>query len=238
PAVLALVAEAGLPARGGPVEVELATPTGTALLAEHVTAWGPMPALTVERVGIGAGTRELPDRPNVLRLIVGEPVTAVSAGLDEGVEDLLIEATIDDMNPELYPLVLERLTDAGAIDAWVTPVIGKHGRPAQILSVLAPPGLIELVRETLVNETSTLGVRATTVRRWMLRRTFIEVEVLGEVVRVKVGLREGVVVNLAPEYADCAAVAEATSQPIKEIYRLAMAAASARDLLGPFPPIG
>lgn len=234
PAVLEILGGGSI--YGREIEAELITPTGAAILAEFATSFGKMPAMTVAMTGYGAGSREL-DIPNVLRLIVGEPVTAVGAGFDEGVEDLLIEATIDDMNPELYPYVLGKLTEAGAIDAWLTPVIGKHGRPAQVLSMLAPPGLIELIRETLVNETSTLGVRATTVRRWMLRRTFIEVDVLGRAVRVKVGLREGIAVNVAPEYADCAAVAEATGEPIKEIYRLALAAASARALLGPFPPI-
>jgi uncharacterized protein (TIGR00299 family) protein len=224
PAVLELLGGGSL--YGREVEAELITPTGAAILAEFASSFGKMPAMSVSATGYGAGSREL-DIPNVLRVIVGEPAPQ-DAGSGEAVEDLLIEATIDDMNPELYPFVLERLAAAGAIDGWITPVIGKAGRPAQVLSVLAAPPAEEAVIRALVDETSTLGVRVSRVGRRMLPRSFLEVKVGGLPVRVKLGLRAGQAVNVAPEYADCADVARATGRPIKEVYRAALAAASAQ----------
>jgi uncharacterized protein (TIGR00299 family) protein len=224
PAVLELLGGGSL--YGREIEAELITPTGAAILAEFASSFGKMPAMSVSATGYGAGSREL-QIPNVLRVIVGEP-SPQDAGPGEAVEDLLIEATIDDMNPELYPFVLERLSAAGAIDGWVTPVIGKAGRPAQVLSVLAAPPAEEAVTRVLVDETSTLGVRVSRVSRRMLPRSFLEVKVGGLPVRVKLGLRAGQAVNVAPEYADCAAVARVTGRPIKEVYRAALAAASAQ----------
>ena len=224
PAVLALLDGGCLYGRN--IEAELITPTGAAIVAEYATAFGKMPSMMVAGTGYGAGSREL-EIPNVLRIVVGEPGTteAPAGSALEGVDDLVIEATIDDMNPELYPYVLERLTAAGAVDAWVVPVIGKGGRPAQVISVLAPPFAEEAVRQTLVAETSTLGVRVSPVRRWMLARRWVEVQVGGMPVRVKVGLVGETAVNAAPEHQDCAAVARALGRPLKEVYREALAAA-------------
>ena len=223
PAVLELLGGARMVQRS--IEAELITPTGAAIIAEFATGFGKMPAMSVTSVGYGAGSWEL-EIPNVLRVVVGHPGTTSVRDLPEAVEDLMVEATIDDMNPELYPYVLDRLFEAGAVDAWVTPVIGKHGRPAQILSVIVPPVGEERVREVLVTETTTLGVRVTTVRRWMLPRRWLEVTIGGHPVRVKVGTRDGLPVNVAPEHADCAAAARALGLPLKDVYREAMSAAS------------
>jgi uncharacterized protein (TIGR00299 family) protein len=224
PAVLQLLGGASL--YGRTVEAELITPTGAAILAEYAESFGRMPLMTVSSVGYGAGSREL-EIPNVLRVVVGEPSDQTGGDRAEGVEDLMVEATVDDMSPELYPFVLERLTAAGAIDAWVVPVIGKAGRPAQVIQVLAPPHAEEAVRDTLIAETSTIGVRASPVRRWMLPRRWVEVEVGGVTVRVKVAFRDDVAVNVAPEYADCAQAARALGMPLKEVYRAALTAAAA-----------
>jgi pyridinium-3,5-bisthiocarboxylic acid mononucleotide nickel chelatase len=224
PAVLQLLGGASL--YGRTVEAELITPTGAAILAEYAESFGRMPPMTVSSVGYGAGSREL-EIPNVLRVVVGEPSDQTGGDRAEGVEDLMVEATVDDMSPELYPFVLERLTAAGAIDAWVVPVIGKAGRPAQVIQVLAPPHAEEAVRDTLIAETSTIGVRASPVRRWMLPRRWVEVEVGGVTVRVKVAFRDDVAVNVAPEYADCAQAARALGMPLKEVYRAALTAAAA-----------
>ena len=223
PAVLELLGGASL--YGRTIEAELITPTGAAILAEYAASFGKMPAMTVASVGYGAGSREL-EIPNVLRVVLGEPSGDSAVEPPESVEDLMVEATVDDMNPELYPFVLERLTEAGAIDAWLVPVIGKAGRPAQVIQVLAPPHAEEAVRDTLVAETSTIGVRASSVRRWMLPRRWLEVEVGGVPVRVKVAFRHEVMVNVAPEYADCAQAARALSMPLKEVYRAALTAAA------------
>lgn len=223
PAVLELLGGARMFARA--IEAELITPTGAAIIAEFATSFGKMPAMSVVAVGYGAGGWEL-EIPNVLRVVIGHPGPTAARDLPEAVEDLLVEATIDDMNPELYPYVLERLFEAGAVDCWITPVIGKGGRPAQVLSVIVPPLGEEKVREVLITETSTLGVRMTTVRRWMLPRRWVEVAIGGHQVRVKVGTRDGVPVNVAPEHADCTRAARALGRPLKEIYREALTAAS------------
>lgn len=222
PAVLALLDGGSL--YGRDIEAELITPTGAAIVAEYATSFGKMPPMTVAGTGYGAGSREL-DIPNVLRVVIGEPAAEGSGSAAEGMDDLVVEATIDDMNPEFYPYVLERLAAAGAVDAWVVPVIGKSGRPAQIISVLAAPSAEQAIRQTLVAETSTLGVRVTPVRRWMLSRTWVEVQVGGMPVRVKVGLSEGAPVNVAPEHEDCVAVARALGRPLKDVYREALSAA-------------
>jgi len=223
PAVLELLGGGALYGRS--IEAELITPTGAAILAEYAEAFGKMPSMTVSSVGYGAGTREL-EIPNVLRVVLGEAVGSSRSDPPEGVEDLLIETTLDDLNPELFPYVLERLSAVGAVDAWVVPVIGKAGRPAQVLQVLAPPHAEEAVRDTLVTETSTLGVRVSSVRRYMLPRRWLEVTVGDRTVRVKVAMRDEVAVNVAPEYADCAEAARALGVPLKEVYRAALAAAA------------
>lgn len=227
PAVLELLD--GRAIYGRDVEAELVTPTGAAIVAEFATSFGKLPAMRISGWGYGAGSREL-EIPNVLRLVLGDPLDAPASGtalpVPEGTEDLLVEATIDDMNPEFYPFVLERLAAAGAVDGWVTPVIGKGGRPAQVLSVLVPPPAEVAVRDVLIAETSTLGVRVATVRRWMLPRRWVSVSIGGHEVRVKVGMRGDTPVNVAPEYADCAAAATALGRPVKEIYREALTAAA------------
>lgn len=225
PAVLELLGGASL--YGRTVEAELITPTGAAILAEYATSFGKMPAMTVASVGYGAGSREL-EIPNVIRVVLGEPSGDSAVDRAEGVGDLMVEATVDDMNPELYPYVLERLTAAGAIDAWVIPVIGKAGRPAQVIQVLAAPHAEDAVRDTLIAETSTIGVRVSGVRRWMLPRRWLEVLVGGVPVRVKVAFRDEVPVNVAPEYADCAAAARTLGLPLKQVYQAALSAAAGR----------
>jgi uncharacterized protein (TIGR00299 family) protein len=210
---------------GRDVEAELITPTGAAIIAEFATSFGKMPSMAVARTGYGAGSREL-EIPNVLRVIIGEPVTSRPVGAMEGLEDLLVEATIDDLNPEIFPYVMERLAAGGAVDTWLTPVIGKGGRPAQVISVLAPTHAEDAVVGILIAETTTLGVRMTLVRRRMLPRRFVEVLVEGLPIQVKIGLRDGEAVNVAPEYADCAEVARASGRPLKEIYRQALIAAA------------
>ncbi|HYY80011.1 MAG TPA: nickel pincer cofactor biosynthesis protein LarC [Actinomycetes bacterium] len=221
PAVLELLR--GTPVHAGGVAAELTTPTGAAILAASAARFGELPPLRLAAVGYGAGSRVHRELPNLLRVVLGERLGGGPAG-DAG---LVLEANIDDMTPELAPWVLERLFEAGASDAWLTPVHMKRGRPGVTLSVLCPPGADAAIREVLWRETSTLGVRGLPVRRWMLERRLVEVEVPGGKVRVKLGLDGGRVVNLAPEYADCARLATETGQPLKEVMARAQAAAQA-----------
>jgi uncharacterized protein (DUF111 family) len=197
------------------VDAELVTPTGAAIIATFAGSFGVMPPMTVRAVGYGAGEREIDGLPNVVRLILGEALTSAA----EAVEELLLEATIDDMSPELYEYVVERLFDAGASDVWLVPAVGKRGRPATVLTVLAAPEREAAVRAVIVAETSTIGLRATPVRKWMLARDWITVDVEGHPVRVKIAREAGEVRNAAPEYQDCAAVARQTGLPLKTVFQ-------------------
>jgi pyridinium-3,5-bisthiocarboxylic acid mononucleotide nickel chelatase len=221
PAVVELLA--GVPVHGGGVAAELTTPTGAAILAASAAGFGELPAMRVAAVGYGAGGRRHDELPNLLRVLLGERTGDGPVG-DGG---LVLEANLDDMTPELAPWVLERLFDAGAADVWFTPIHMKKGRPGITLSVLCAPGTDAAVRELLWRETSTLGVRGLPVRKWMLERRVIAVAVPGGKVRVKLGLDGGRVVNVAPEYADCARLASATGRPLKDVMARAQAAALA-----------
>lgn len=228
PAVLELLR--GVPLQAGGVQAELTTPTGAAILAESAARFSDMPPLRVARVGYGAGAREHRELPNLLRVVLGE---RLQTGGGEGDGGLVLEANIDDMTPELAPWVVERLLAAGGADVWLTPVHMKKGRPGIVLSVLCPPGADAAVREVLWRETSTLGVRGLPVRKWMLERRTIEVDLEGGKARVKLGLDRGQVVNVAPEFADCARLAEQTGRPLKEVMARAQAAAIAALDAGP-----
>lgn len=214
PAVLELLKDAEL--RQVDILAELVTPTGAAIIAEVAESFGPMPSMSLGAVGYGAGSAEL-EIPNVVRVVLGEPV----AGSEELVEEVLLEANIDDMNPELYEYVSARLFEAGADDVWIVPATGKKGRPINIISVLAPPAAASALRHLLVKETSTIGVRTTTVGRFMLDREWEQVEVSGHQIRVKVARDGGTIVNVAPEYEDCVRLATATGLALKEVFRLA-----------------
>ena len=222
PAVLALLTASGAPAFGGPVEVELCTPTGAALLLTLATTYGPMPAMTVDAVGLGAGSRELPSGLNALRLVVGTATAAPTSAV-------LLETNVDDLDPRVWPHVLARLMAAGASDAWLTPILMKKGRPAHTLHVLAPGPLLQPLRDTIFAETSAIGLREHPVTKLALPRRETAVDVGGQPVRVKLALVDGVVVNAQPEYDDIAAAAAALGLPVKVV--LARAAALAAGLL-------
>ena len=220
PAVVELLR--GVPTFAGRVAHEACTPTGAALLRFLATDWGPQPTMTVAEVGIGAGGRDTPGQANVLRILVGQDTP------DTTTEHLvLVETTIDDLDPRLYPDVLDAAKAAGALEGWLTPVVMKHGRPAVVLTALAPPTAVTAVTTCLFRHTTTLGVRLTDVARESLQRDFVEVQVGGQPVRVKRGWLDGEVVTLQPEYRDARAVAQSTGSPIREV--LTDAAERARD---------
>lgn len=220
PAALGLLTDSGLSGYGGPVDVELATPTGVALLAEWATATGPLPAMSVEAVGVGAGARELPDRANVLRLVLGTPVAGPTAGGWQ-----VIEANVDDMDPRMWPGVLDRLLEAGAADAWLTPILMKKGRPAHTVSALVDAGSADAVRDVLTTETSTIGVRAGAVTKHALDRSWLTVDVDGQPIRVKLAHADGRRTNLSPEFDDVVAAARALDGTVKDVLARATAAA-------------
>jgi uncharacterized protein (TIGR00299 family) protein len=219
PAVLELLRGTSLGAYGGPAEVELCTPTGAALVAEWAHASGPMPAMTVAAIGVGAGSRELAARPNVVRLVVGDAADA------EVGPEIVVEANVDDLDPRLWPGVLARLLEAGAGDAWLTPILMKKGRPAHTLHVLTAPERVEDIRRIVFTETTTIGLRESTVAKQALARGWQAVDVEGVSVRVKVARLDGVVVTATPEWDDVAAAAARLGRPVKAVLALAVAAA-------------
>jgi uncharacterized protein (TIGR00299 family) protein len=229
PAVLELVARAGAPVHGGPVGVELCTPTGAALVTSWTDRYGPMPPMRVRAVGSGAGGRDLTERPNVVRLVVGEPLVdgrggvsglgaTDSATASTSSEEVVVEANIDDLDPRVWPDVLSVLLAAGASDAWLTPILMKKGRPAHTLSVLAPGSAVPRLRDLVVRHTSTLGTRQYEVVKEALARTFTPVDVEGHTVRVKIGmLDDGTVVTSQPEWEDVVAAARALARPARDV---------------------
>jgi uncharacterized protein (TIGR00299 family) protein len=217
PATLALLK--GAPIYGVEVETELVTPTGAALVAALAAGYGPLPRLTLETVGYGAGTRDGAELPNVVRAIVGAETGPASRPVS------LIEANLDDLIPELAPDAAAACFAAGALDVWTAPAQMKHGRPGFVLSALTRPHDEEAVATAMLRETSTLGVRIARLDRIELERESRTVEVGGEPVRVKVGRLDGKVVNLAPEHADCERAARISGAPVKTVWAQALAAA-------------
>jgi pyridinium-3,5-bisthiocarboxylic acid mononucleotide nickel chelatase len=219
PAVLELLR--GAPLRGVDLEVELVTPTGAAVMAALAREFGPVPAMRLDSLGYGAGTRDLAELPNLVRVLVGEQVERHGRAHDVS----LIETNLDDLSPEFVPDVVEACFKAGALDVWVTPTQMKKGRPGIVLSALAAPGEEQAVSEAMLTESGTFGVRVSGVRRWELDRDWRTVEVAGRQVRVKIGSLNGRALRVAPEHDDCAAVAAETGEPASAIWSAALAAA-------------
>jgi uncharacterized protein (TIGR00299 family) protein len=218
PAVLELLA--GAPVLAGPVAAEMCTPTGAALVSTLAGGWGPLPPMRVARVGVGVGGRDPAELPNVVRLVLGEPSdTPAAAG------PVVLETNVDDLDPRLWPGVLEELFAAGASDAWLTPILMKKGRAAHTLSVLCRPEAVADVQAAVFAATSTIGLRVVPVGKVELERAHASVDVLGGRVGVKVAVSGGRVVNVSVEYEDVAALARQVGVPVKEALRAATAAA-------------
>jgi uncharacterized protein (TIGR00299 family) protein len=208
----------GVPVYGAG-EGELLTPTGALLITGHASEYGPLPALRTEATGQGAGTRDTPGRPNVLRMIVGEDAQESTGRV------LVLECEIDDRSPQLYGPLIERLQQAGALDAYLTAVQMKKGRPGVLVTALCPPAARVAVEEVLFAETTTLGVRSQEWNRTELEREVTEVETAYGRLRVKVARRHGRVVNVQPEFEDCLQAARAGGHPVREVWAAAVAAA-------------
>lgn len=213
PATLRLLA--GVPTYGGEVQSELVTPTGALVISTYARAFGPLPPMTVEQSGYGAGTKDFPDRPNVLRVVIGERVTARAFGGDADV--VKIECEIDDMNPQLFGPAFDRLFAAGALDVYATPIQMKKNRPGTLLTVLGRPDDRAALCDILFRETTTIGVRFAPMARETLERRSEDVTIAGGVIRIKVATRHGEVVNAAPEFDDCLRVATVTGQSVKAV---------------------
>jgi pyridinium-3,5-bisthiocarboxylic acid mononucleotide nickel chelatase len=220
----------GFPVVDTGVRAELVTPTGAAILTTLAASAGRMPSLTVDAVGYGAGTMDLPDTPNLLRCFLGE-TTASEAG-DETV--LEIETTIDDMSPQLYEPLIERLFGVGALDVYLQPVIMKRGRPGIVVTALCPPERVGDLSRALFEESTTIGVRWSERRRARLQREMIVLTTAYGAIPFKVSRRQGRIVTVTPEFADVARIAREKCLPVREV--LDQARADGRRLLAPSPP--
>jgi uncharacterized protein (TIGR00299 family) protein len=210
---------------------ELTTPTGAALLRGLDVRWGPMPAMTITGSGYGAGARELPSRPNALQLVLGVATEVGVAGAGDGQPLVELSANVDDATGEQLAHAVGLLLDAGAADAWITPVLMKKGRPGHVVTVLAHPADASVLAGVLTTETGSLGVRSRPVDRWPAPRTFDSVDVDGHPVRIKVTPARTKV-----EHDDAAEVAKRTGRPLREVVSLAEEAARRRHRPHPADP--
>jgi len=215
PATLELLK--GIPVRPSNEPVELVTPTGAALLAEFCTTFGPMPAMSIEKIGYGAGTRDLDKTPNVLRAVLGESAVP-SRSADETDTVLVIETNIDDMNPQLYADVMERLLAGGALDVFLTPVQMKKNRPGTLLTVLCERNHVDAVTELLLTHTTSFGVRIHEAQRRKLRREIVKVKTQFGEIDVKVGRLGGNIVTRSPEFESCKQAAARCKISVKDVY--------------------
>jgi hypothetical protein len=257
------------PVYSGAVQKELVTPTGALIATTYAASFGPIPAMSVERVGYGAGERDDPTTPNVLRVLIGEESAALKGCATPGTKDVaqgfspaedrvaqgfspaedrvaqgfspaedrvaqgfspagdrvtVIECEIDDMNPQIYGVVMDRLYAAGALEVFYVPVQMKKNRPGTLLTVVAAPDHRGRMVEIIFAETTTIGLRHYEVERECLERAIVPVETPIGTVRFKVASRDGRVLNATPEFDDCARLAVSHNLPVKEVQALALKA--------------
>jgi uncharacterized protein (TIGR00299 family) protein len=203
---------------------ELATPTGMALLTALSQESCDVPDMSVRMVGVGAGTKDFPGHPNVVRVVLGDR-TDRPAQPDDPVIMSVLETNVDDMDPRVWPTVLASLLEAGAADAWLVPIVMKKGRPAHTLAVLTPVHRRDVLRRLIFELTSTIGVREAAVTRIALDRFWVPLPVAGGQVRLKVAHRGGEILHATPEFDDAAEVAAERSVPVRRVLEEAVAAA-------------
>jgi pyridinium-3,5-bisthiocarboxylic acid mononucleotide nickel chelatase len=220
PTVLELLRGVPMYSRGVPFE--LVTPTGAAILSAISEGYGDMPTLRIDGVGYGAGSHRL-DFPNVLRIIVGdEEVGAARHEPARGTDELVVETNLGDLSPELSSYVVERVLQAGAREAWLTPVVVEGGRGGLALSVLCSPDRAETVREIVFAETGSRSIRTRTVQVESLERETVKVETPHGAVEVTIGRHRGHVVSVAPSFEDCARLARETGVAAKDVHAEAL----------------
>ena len=218
PATTALVK--GIPVSAGPVEGELVTPTGAAIVTTLASAFGPLPPMTLREVGYGAGTRQYDHHPNLLRAILGD--AAAVGELREVVS--VMECTIDDMSPQAYGFLMERLFAAGALEVFYTSVLMKKNRPGTLVTVIAEQNRMGTLGEILFRESTTIGFRHTIAGRVELARDIVTVKTAHGEVRMKISSLNGLTTQAQPEYEDCRKIASAKDVPLKEVQAAAVAA--------------
>jgi uncharacterized protein (TIGR00299 family) protein len=214
----------GVPLAPSSIEAELTTPTGAAILTAVVQEWTETPAMTVERIGHGAGTRNFPEQPNILRVFVGETSPERERGDLDTDQVWILETNLDDVPGEVIGYCYDRLFAAGALDVFTAPILMKKNRPGVLLSVLCPESAVAAVEDVLFRETATLGVRRHPATRHKLHRKEHTVETPWGPVKGKLGWREGGSPVFSPEYDECARVAREQNVPLREVYERAQRA--------------
>jgi uncharacterized protein (TIGR00299 family) protein len=206
----------GVPVYAGAVQAELVTPTGALILTEYANSFGPLPPMRLDSIGYGAGDRDVPGRPNVLRILIGETIASRD---DEHI--VVLECEIDDMNPQLFGPLMDRLYAAGALDVYYSSVQMKKNRPGTLVTVIARPDSRERIAGVMFAETTTLGVRYQDVRRERLDREIRTIDTPAGPIRFKVAMRDGRVLNASPEFDDCARVAAERGIAMKDVQAIA-----------------
>jgi pyridinium-3,5-bisthiocarboxylic acid mononucleotide nickel chelatase len=215
PATVELLA--GAPVYSSGVQVELVTPTGAAIVKTLAARFAGFPQMKIEKSGYGAGTRDFPGHPNVLRLTIGETVTTSLAAKTASETITVLEANLDDLNPQVFGYVMDRLLEEGALDVFGAPVQMKKNRPGTLLTVLCKPEDAGRLTQLLFAETTTLGVRRREEVRQVLARRWESVSTPWGEVRIKIGSMNGTVTNFAPEYEDCRKIAAERHVPLKTV---------------------
>ena len=208
----------GAPIYSGTQKVELVTPTGALLVTAYADSFGAIPDMRLRKVGYGAGSRDFADTPNVLRVLIGESDRSQAHAV------VVIEAEIDDMNPQIFGMLMDRLLAEGALDVFYTAIQMKKNRPGTLLTIVASPGSRERLTSTVFRETTTIGVRYREMARECLDRDSVSVDTPFGAVRIKVARRNGEILNASPEFDDCTRIAAAAGQPVKDVQAAAMKA--------------
>ena len=209
----------GVPIYSGPQKAELVTPTGALLITAYAQHFGGLPPMRLQRTGYGAGSRKFSRTPNVIRVLVGEGDTAAQSH-----RVVVIEAEIDDMNPQIFGVLIDRLLAEGALDVFYTSIQMKKNRPGTLLSIIAPPAAREQLTSIVFRETTTIGVRYGEMDRECLDREMVTVDTPLGRVGIKVARRNGNVMNASPEFDDCARLAAESGRPVKDVQAAAMKA--------------
>jgi pyridinium-3,5-bisthiocarboxylic acid mononucleotide nickel chelatase len=205
----------GAPTFSNGVQHELVTPTGAAIVATLCDSFGPQPPMTVSAIGYGAGTTDLEGQPNVVRIMIGESADKVSSASDEEIS--IIEANLDDMNPQIYGYVLEKALLAGALDVYTTALQMKKNRPGTLLTILCRPEDTEALMSLIFAETTTFGVRSHRAQRRALPREWVNVSTAYGSVRIKLSRSNGHILHVTPEYDDCRKLAVEKQVPLQQV---------------------
>lgn len=216
----------GVPIQQTDIPKELVTPTGAALITTLSQGFGVMPQMRLDRIGYGAGTRDLEQRPNLLRLCLGEKTSDTDLKTTHPHTETdnvdIIETNVDDMSPEITGYVTTQLFEHGALDVFLAPVYMKKGRPATQITVLCPTPQRDRLIELLLTETTTFGVRLSSADRIKLRRDFVQVETQWGTIQAKRGYLNGTLIKTVPEYEDCKRLAEQNNIPLRQVYAEAL----------------